>query len=415
MKLPVLVATSLVAGIAHAQTTAILYGVADGNLRFDHTNIGTLKSVGSGGESGSRWGIRGTEELGAGVKATFIFEQGIDISDNSSSQGNIGTGASSGPGALGGTNSAPHSSTGSRLFSRISTVGLAGPFGEIRFGRAYHPLHLVQFAADPFGSGYVAAANNVFVNNTLRNDNAVYYDTPRIAGVQVSGVYQLGESTTADSAPLAGGQAKRGNDRYGAGVTYMNGPLYLGAGYDAMKSNFDIYRVRTADVAATYDFGIVKLHAIHWRTRNNNPNANPAFGSTVALNERTYLAGVTVPFGAWDFLGSYARLTDRSTSNVNAPLGSPKANFFGIGTRYSLSKRTVLYASYARFDLKRGPCGNAFQGFSGFTDASNSGLDNAGNLNGPPVTCSIPGSPVATITPSNVDPYSYQFGIRHSF
>src|ERR1700760_5283 len=72
---------------AHAQV--ILYGVADANFRLDHTSIGTLKSVGSGGESGSRWGIRGTEDLGGGLKAVFTFEQGFDLSDNSVPQGGV--------------------------------------------------------------------------------------------------------------------------------------------------------------------------------------------------------------------------------------------------------------------------------------------------------------------------------------
>jgi predicted porin len=124
-----------------------LYGIADGDLRLDHTNIGTLKSVDSGGESGSRWGIRGSEDLGGGLKANFIFEQGIDITDNSSPQGSIGGGAS---GGFGGSSTQNHSSTGSRLFGRISQVGLAGPFGEVKFGRGYNPVFLVQATADPF-------------------------------------------------------------------------------------------------------------------------------------------------------------------------------------------------------------------------------------------------------------------------
>src|SRR5580692_9879018 len=84
------------AGGAQAQTSVTLYGIGDGNLRFDHTNIGTLKSVGSGGESGSRWGLRGSEDLGGGLKANFIFEQGFDLGDNSVPQNGVGGGASAG-------------------------------------------------------------------------------------------------------------------------------------------------------------------------------------------------------------------------------------------------------------------------------------------------------------------------------
>src|SRR6201989_3008251 len=82
-------ALALSATGAYAQTTVTLYGIADGNVRFDHTAIGTLKSLGSGGEAASGWGLRGTEDLGGGLKAIFNFEQDLDIGDNSAPQGNI--------------------------------------------------------------------------------------------------------------------------------------------------------------------------------------------------------------------------------------------------------------------------------------------------------------------------------------
>jgi GBP family porin len=415
------------AGTAQAQTSVTLYGIADGDVRFDHTNLGTLKSLDSGGESGSRWGIRGTEDLGGGLKANFIFEQGFDISDNSVPQGAVGGGASAG---FGGSSTQAHNGvTGSsRLFGRISTVGLAGNYGEVRFGRSYNPLFLVQATADPFGAGFVAQFSNLYTNNSIRNDNAVYYDSPRFAGVQVSGVYQFGESTT-DSPGINAttglinptGQAKRGNDRFGAGITYAAGPVYVGAGYEQIKSNLDVFRVRTGDLAATYDFGFLKLHAMYWKTKNDNPNQVVASGGgTVTLNEHVYNLGVTVPFGAWTFMGQYGRLMDQSTSNQpNVDLGKPKVNEFGLGFRYSLSKRTILYVGYAKFDLKNGPSGNTYQGFAGIADASNSGLYAANNLFGSQVAPA--GSAAARVAASgvainqNVNPYSYQFGLRHSF
>ncbi len=412
------------AGTAQAQTSVTLYGIADGDVRFDHTNIGTLKSVDSGGESGSRWGIRGSEDLGGGLKANFIFEQGFQIDDNAVAQGSVGGGASAG---FGGSKSQVPTSTGSRLFGRTSTVGLAGPFGEVRFGRGYNPLFLVQATADPFGAGFVAQVSNLYVNNTIRNDNAVYYDTPKFAGgLQLSGVYQFGESTTNSPATTAAGvtsaagQAKRGNDRYGAGITYANGPIFVGAGYEQIKSNLDSFNTRTEDAAATYDFGFLKLHALFWRTKNDNGNVTPGLTtSTVALNERAYSGGVTVPFGAFTFLGQFTRLIDKSTSNVaNINLGEPKVNNIGAGFRYSLSKRTVLYLGYSKFIMKRGTYNNVYQGFGGIADASNSGLYAAGNLYDTttavtPAYAAARASGVAVN--QNVNPYSYQFGIRHSF
>ncbi len=384
------------AGTAQAQTSVTLYGIADGDVRFDKTNIGTLRSVDSGGESGSRWGIRGTEDLGGGLRANFIFEQGIDITDNGSPQGNVAGGASAG---FGGASTQNHNSTGSRLFGRTATVGLAGPFGEIRFGRGYNPLFLVQATADPFGAGFVSQISNLYVNNTIRNDNAVYYDTPKFYGVQLSGVYQMGESTTDNTTTT---QAKRGNDRYGAGITFANGPIFAGAGYEQIRANLDNYRVRTADADVSYDFGFIKPMLGYWRTRSDNSAL-----TGVRLREQVATAGVTVPFGAWTFLGQFSYLRDKSTLNNGVNYGTPSARNYGLGFRYSLSKRTILYAGYSRLNLKGGTQGQAYSGFGGIADASNSGLYTAANL-GSGIT-----SYGSVIT--NVNPYSYQFGIRHSF
>lgn len=391
---------AITASAMGAETTVTLYGIGDANVRFDHTNIGTLKSIGSGGESGSRWGLRGNEDLGNGLVASFIFEQGFDLGDNASVQGNVGAGASTG---FGGSSTAVHSSTGGRLFGRIATVGLGTPYGQVRFGRDYNPLHLTQGLADPFGTGMIATAMNVFTNNTVRNDNAVYYDSQSLAGLVVSGNVQLGESTTDNRQIAATGQAKHGNDRYGASLRYTNGPIYAGVGFEQIRSNLDVYRIRSYDLAGTYDFGLIKLHAILWRTNDGNPNTTAAFGSTVQVHQQTYYGGATVPFGAWTFLAGYGYLRDASRNNLQTVnLGSPRVNYTGLGVRYSLSKRTVLYASAAHFNLTKGPSGNAFQGLRGFIDASNVGLYTTANLTSPTGA-------------SNVNPTSLQFGIRQIF
>ena len=228
----------------------------------------------------------------------------------------------------------------------------------------------------------------------------------------MSGVYQFGESSTNNTTTT---QAKRGNDRYGAGITYAAGPIFAGAGYEQIRSNLDNYRVRTFDAAATYDFGFLKLHAIFWRTRNDNPvvpvGATPGIRSSqVSLHESVGSVGATVPFGAWTFLGQYGHLRDTSTYNSGLDYGTPRTNYYSAGFRYSLSKRTILYAAYSRFNLRTGSQGQAYSGYSGIADASNSGLYQASNLFSVPTT-----GPQAGIASPNVNPYSYQFGIRHSF
>ena len=256
----------------------------------------------------------------------------------------------------------------------------------------------MQATADPFGAGFVSQISNLYVNNTIRNDNAIYYDTPKFYGVQLSGVYQLGESTT-DSTTT---QKKRGNDRYGAGITFANGPIFAGAGYEQIRSNLDNFRVRTADADISYDFGFIKPMLGYWRTRNDNS----AF-TGVRLREQVGTAGVTVPFGAFSFLGQFSYLRDRSTLNSGVDYGTPRARNYGLGVRYSLSKRTILYAGYSRDNLKTGTQGQAYNGFGGLADASNSGLYTAANLGSGATSYG------GLIT--NVNPYSYQFGMRHSF
>ena len=128
----------------------------------------------------------------------------------------------------------------------------------------------------------------------------------------------------------------------------------------------------------------------------------------VSLHERAISGGITVPFGAFTFLGQYGDLRDTSAYNNGLAYGTPKAHYPSAGVRYSLSKRTILYAGYSRLNLKTGAQGQAFNGYAGIADASNPGLYTAGNLFAAPTTATPFGSP-------NVNPYSYQIGMRHSF
>jgi predicted porin len=352
-----------------------LYGVADGGLRFDHTNIGTLKAVSSGGAAGSRWGLRGSEDLGDGWKANFIFEQGFDLSDNSVPQGSI-TGA---------TPTTNTSSSGSRIFSRISTVGLSSPYGSVRFGRDYKPTFLTYAIYEPFGAGYVATAGNIAIRNVARYDNAVYYESPRLYGLQVTGVRAFGESTT-NATP---GTPSQAGDKYGLGASYLVGAFTAAYGFGNEKGvtttplignsvNKNVFN----DGSVTYDFGFVKLAAIIWKVQDE-----------LGFKMRNYHLGATVPFGAWTFLGGWGRIDDRGSSNPAVPSARTNydAKFFGGAARYSLSKRTSLYASYARFSIDNG---GAY--FIADSNAPATGLFTPANIVG-------------------INPYSYQVGISHQF
>ncbi len=361
---------ALFASVAQAQTSVTLYGIADGDIRVDHTSIGTLKSVGSGGESGSRWGIRGTEDLGGGLRAMFIFEQGIDLSDNSSPQGNVG----------GTTPNSPVSSSGSRLFSRTAVVGIgSAAAGELRVGRAYTPLYVAWSAIDPMGGGLVGQAQNYAVGNVTRFDNGIYYDTPKFYGFQVTAAYRLGESSTNS---VASGSTKNGGNAGNAVLTYAAGPVLASYSFLSTKNALDNNTTRSQFAGAVYDLKVVKLHGLFFDTKNDTNT-----------RLRSYGLGVTVPIQSFNLFAQVARIDNRYSQN-NSTLSGDDAIFFGLGANYSFSKRTDIYTSWGKFKNKN----NAV---NVLTDASNAGLFTTTGA-------------LANITPG-FDPYSAQIGIRHKF
>ena len=363
---------------AEAQATVTLYGIADGNFRVDHTNIGTLKGIGSGGYLASRWGIRGSEDLGNGLKANFIFEQGIDISDNSANQGNITPATPT-------TNT---SSTGSRLFSRLATVGLSSvSFGNLRVGRDLKSIFVATITADAFRGSFVSQASNVGLKVNSRYDNGIFYDSPTFAGLRLSAQYALGESTT-DTTP---GTPKSAGNKGGAGLFYNAGPLYVTYAYSNDKAGTTsplisntVNHTRVNVVGVNYDFTVVKLHALAFSAKDN-----------LGFNSRSGHVGVSVPFGAWTFIGGYGHINDMGSSNPATPQARTNydANMYGAAATYSFSKRTLAYVAGAAWKSA-----NRNGGSYGFIDANSPSQ--------------------ALYTPANifgVNPWSAQIGINHIF
>ena len=318
---------------AHAQTAIVLYGIADGGFRMDHTAIGTLKSMESGGEAQSRWGIRGSEDLGGGLKAIFNFEQDFDIGDNSVDQGAVTATTPSSP-----VNGVAGSS---RLFGRRAIVGLnSTTWGEFRFGRDTTPSYNVWVPADAFGNGTTGRANNIQVGNQTRFDNAMSYDTPIFAGFQGKAMVRLGESTTNNltTATKGGGFA----DSFG--ITYAQGPIYAGVGYNYVKTSVDQgpttatlnNPVKSYDAAAAYDFGFMRIGAIFFHTKSTSVLA------------QSYDLSISVPVNAWRFMFAVARIDNKFTAN-NSLNHLNDANFVAVGASYALSKRTDIYTSWSKF------------------------------------------------------------------
>ena len=311
-----LAALTAFAGAASAQSSVTLFGIIDANVRsVDNGAAGKLRTLSTDGMSSSRFGVRGIEDLGGGLKAGFWLEGGLaaDTGSGFKSQPNGTNGAATGVQGLD--------------WQRRSTVSLMGDFGEIRLGRDYTPTFLDMVTLDPFGYVGVATLANARgtqagapVTTSVRASNMVSYFLPSLGGVygQVS---------------VAAGENATGNKYAGGRIGYAAGPINVMAAYGkTYKTGIMIDDLKVANIGASYDFGVVKLMAVGEQMKYST--AQQKLASIAAV----------VPFGASTVKLAYTRSTGSSTTVADAF----KDSIIGIGYQYNLSKRTALYANYGR-------------------------------------------------------------------
>ena len=191
------------AGAAQAQSSVTLYGVIDAGLGYvsnANANGNHLYGMINGNLSGSRWGLKGQEDLGGGLKAIFQLENGFDVGTGQLNQGG-------------------------REFGRQAFVGLTGDsWGTVTLGRQYDPsVDMVQGVTGDnyFGSVMATPGDVDNYDNSLRVSNAVKYVSPNYAGFQFEGLYGFSNGA---------GTTGQGQTWSGA-ATYNNGPLALAASY----------------------------------------------------------------------------------------------------------------------------------------------------------------------------------------
>lgn len=234
-----------------------LYGIVDTGVRYMHSDFDVRNDVGyndgsydatdsfsmeSGMASGSRWGLKGTEELGNGLTVGFVLEDGF-TSDNGAEKG--------------------------VMFDRESSLFLQGGFGKFAMGRigsinggvSSWAKHGVMSAFGTSWQGYSANADNIF-GNAGQWDNMIAYETPDFAGFKVFAQYGMGSNDN---------ENESSSDRYYAiGASYANGPLNLFLSVDstnykswdsASKTASDPDDAWTVRFGGNYDFEVVKIFA----------------------------------------------------------------------------------------------------------------------------------------------------------
>lgn len=294
-------------GAAMAQSSVTLYGVADvwlGSNKVEVAGVGQRQTVvDTSGVNGSRWGLKGSEDLGGGLKAIFQLESGFKQD----------TGAPKTPGVL---------------FDRQAFVGIESGFGTVSLGRqysAYDDLHgAVDHNYDAFtflATGLVAA--NGMKDYTGRIDNSIAYTSANYSGFSGKIVYGFGENKNAVPGQDATNSAS-------VHLKYANGPLLVGYAYQedkqALVPGVGQDKNKYNLIGGTYDFGVVKLVGSYNQAKN------------ATTKDKEYQVGVVVPFGAAAISAGYAH----SKSDMGAISNTGKG--FAILATYDLSKRTRLYA-----------------------------------------------------------------------
>jgi predicted porin len=337
-------------GAAMAQSSVTLFGVIDAGVGYvKNEGNGNVTGLISGGNSTSRLGFRGTEDLGGGLAASFWLE-----------------------GQIGNDNGSGASQTTGFDFTRRSTVSLSGNFGEVRLGRDFAATYLNLLAFDAFGQRGlgqvetvgVASAGSTGLNGTTRVSNAVAYFLPaNLGGLYGNVQYAFGERNSTQAAVAGFGTAAtaitdKTGDFLGGRIGYANGPLdvsgSIGRFADAVRGTalgFYAEDYTIANAGASYDFGVVKPMLLVQSEKQDGRGAVSEF----KLN--TYAIGATAPLGAGVLRASVSRY-DRKDAGA---LGNNDANKFAIGYVYNLSKRTAVYADVARIANK----GGSTYGFGG--------------------------------------------------
>ncbi|WP_137926776.1 porin [Cupriavidus sp. 2SB] len=317
---------SMLSAATFAQSHVTLYGILDVGIEYLNnvpTATGGANQVrmSSGNMSTSRWGLRGQEDLGGGLKAIFQLESGF-APDNGSLLTN-------------------------RLFDRAAYVGLQSRYGTVALGRQNTPIHDTGHILDPMR---YAPRYSLWTNDDIlagRADNAIRYDG-KFGGLTMSAMYSLGRTGTGE---IPGNFKVDRN--YGASVMYENGPLGIGAAYDEFQGT----SVATADrkdrralIGASYAFGAARAF-VGYRWFKGDVGTLPGSGSNL------YWAGMRYAVNPSVSLMGAAYYTDTRNSNADPIMLVASAD-------YAFSKRTDVYFNIG-YAINRDGSQLGMNGFNG--------------------------------------------------
>lgn len=326
-KIAVAVAAALTAGSAMAAEVT-LYGIVDTGLAYIHSDVGGQSSssfsMESGVTAGSRFGLKGTEDLGNGWSVSFNLQNGFSNDDGKFASDGV-------------------------LFNREAILSVHGPYGTLSAGRmgaltsGLGTYDIFQYGADVLDGGYIASFTGYWAPRD-RYNNTLTYVTPEANGF--AGYLQYSNGTDTETG------SSRGQDRYAAvGMTYAVGNLNFVAVVDTVLKGNDENGERDQDtkavsVGANYNFGKVKAFAGFQYGKDERSFGDYEFAGVDDAKVDGYTAHLgatwTVPCGALNTAVYYGQY---DINNVKAK--AEEADVLGVMVSHvrPFSKRTYLYTA----------------------------------------------------------------------
>lgn len=330
-----------------------LYGVVDYGFSYQNKSPVSGKDTSSfqmksGQNSGSRFGLKGEEDLGNGLAVGFVLENGFNADD----------------GTLG---------NGGRLFGRESQAYIKGDFGTVSFGRMGQLVSgngtygLFGSAVSPFSTGWgdVGGHTQVMATSSDRFDNMITYKTPDFGGFTVYAQYSFDNNSLNDKnssleGTQHGSEGKTTVDRYyGIAAQYKAGNLMVVGAVDSMNwaqpeaGDANLDDSLGVNLAGSYDFGVAKVYAYGQYFQDYKKAGKVIqFGNAGGVDGYGISLGVDVPAFGGTAKAAVAYGDFEQTHNSAMEMKTYQAT---VGYTYNLSKRTMLYtaADYIKADYSK--------------------------------------------------------------
>ena len=340
--------------VAHAQSSVTLYGVVDLGFAYQRVKAGRSPDtfvfpnqiysqfgMAYGQEASSRWGLKGVEDIGNGLRANFVYESGVDAT--------VGTYSG---------------------FTRQSTLGLSQrDLGSVDLGRRLSPGSIAFVGIDPFNTNFgQASLDSSMGAANIRFSNMMAFTTDFLGDLKLMAGYSFDTGLKAINSPVKPGAFGTSNKFRATSLAarYASGPVLVAGLFDTYysPSGENASSVKQWNIAGVYDLKVISLHAavgqnIDGRVSGANTLANvdTSGGDTntrgaiffqPGARTNQWMLGVTASFGVQGkFFGSIQQMRPSGNFTRGASANQTTAS---VGYSYQFSKRTDAYLYYSYMD-----------------------------------------------------------------